>query len=562
MKPFWTQLRFVLPYLAPHRWVLVGSLLLSLLSAALGMVQPYFAKIIIDRVFLERAAGLLAPLLAAMIVLMVLGFGVRVTNSYLYTRYSARFLFRLREDLFDHLHRIPLRFFTRKKIGDIYSRVAADMAEVQGVVTDTLPQYLFHFITVLVTVGIMVWLDGKMTLLSLLVLPVALLVIGAVRPRILALSREVTETNADMAHFLFESLGNTSLVRAYGAEGAEGEKLAGLQGRLLGFLLRYQVLGACSGAVPILFILVNTLIVFGYGGVRVVEGTLTVGTLVAFSIYQGRMLGPLQAMMDGYLAIQKTKIALARVREILDIPKAARSPGTRTVAPEDFRGEISFRNVSFAYEEAQPVLENLSFDIPAGRVTALVGPSGSGKTTVCHLILGLFRPDAGRITLDGIDLGELRMDWFRRQIALVSQDTLLFHTSVLENIRFSCPGATTEDVVAAARAACIDDFVRALPDGYDTQIGDRGLRLSGGQKQRISIARAVLLDPRILILDEATAFLDTAVEERLKRTLRELMGGRVVLVVSHRMSTIRDADRIVRLPPPRGQGPALAVETA
>ena len=549
MKPFWGQLKFVLPYLRPHRGVLGISLVLSLLSTFLGMVQPYFAKIIIDQVFLDRMAGILAPLLGLMIALLIVGFLIRVGNNYIYTRYSARFLFKLREDLFDHLHRIPLRFFTRNKIGDIYSRVATDMADVQGVVTDTLPQYLFNCITCLITLIILFWLHWKMALMSLVMLPLGLFVIYKVRPRILTLSRDVTETNADIAHFLFESLSNTSLIRAYGAERAEGTKLHDKQNKVLQILLRYQILGAFSGTVPILFIITNTLIVFGYGGMLVLEQTLTVGSLVAFSIYQGRLLGPLQGIMDGYLAMQKTKIALTRVREILDIPKTIVKSGSRTIEPRDLHGDIVFEDVTFAYDSDTRVFENLSFHIPPGSVTALVGPSGVGKTTICHLILRLFDPDSGRITLDGIDFRDLDVDWFRRHIALVSQDTFLLHTSILENIRFSNPGASLDQVVAAARAACIDDFIQTLPLGYDTQVGDRGLRLSGGQKQRISIARAILLDPKILILDEAMAFLDSTVEDRLKETIRELMKNRVVLVVSHRSSTIQGADQIISMEP-------------
>ena len=549
MKPFWNQLKFVWPYLRPHRRVLGISLVLSLVSTALGMVQPYFSKIVIDRVLLDGISSLLAPLLGVMIVLMIVGFGIRFVNNYLYTRYSARFLFALREDLFDHLHRIPLRFFNQKKIGDIYSRISSDMADVQGMVTDVFPQYLFNFLTFVLTIAVLLWLNWRMALLSLIILPVCLVLITIIRPKLLVLSKSVTEANADIAHFLFESLNGTSLIRAYGAEPAERHKLSEQQNRLLRFLLRYQILGATSGSISILFVTINTLIVFGYGGLLVMDGSITVGSLVAFSIYQGRLLGPIQGIMDGYLAIQKTKIALIRVREMLDIPKSILGSGSRTISPRTFTGEIRFEGVRFGYEPETPVFEDLSLTIPAGSVTALVGPSGVGKTTVCHLILRLIDPDAGRITLDGIDMKDLDMDWYRNQIALVSQDTFLFHASILENIRFASPAADRDAVVAAARAACIDDFIGSLPGGYDTNVGDRGLRLSGGQKQRISIARAILLDPKILILDEATAFLDTTVEAQLRQTIQGLMQNRVVLVVSHRRSTISGADQVISMDP-------------
>lgn len=552
------SLRAHLPYLGgylrPHRKVLFGSFALSAVSTALGMVQPYFAKIFIDGVFLSGNADLLAPLLAALILLLIVGFGIRVVNRYIYTRYSAQMLFRMREDLFVHLHRIPLRFFTERKIGDIYSRIASDMADIQALVTDTLPQYLFNLLTCLITAAILFWLDWRMALMSLAFTPVALFIVFRLRPKLLDLGRQVAETNADIAHFLFESLGSAPLIRAYGAASVEAGKLREKQSTILGFLLRYQVLGAVSGVVPTLFAVINTLVVFGYGGVLVLDGSLTVGSLVAFSIYQGRVFGPLQGLLDGFLAAQKARVALARVREILDVPPdragAGADDGGRELGSDRLRGEIVFQNVVFAYSGEAPAIENLSLKIPAGKITALVGPSGAGKTTICHLILRLFDPDSGAVSLDGVDLKELKPAWLRKQVALVSQDIFLFHTTVADNIRFSRPDATTDAVEEAARAACIHDFIQSLPAGYHTVIGDRGVRLSGGQKQRISIARAVLMAPRILILDEATAFLDEAVEDRLKATLADLMKDRTILVVSHRASTVHGADQVIPIAPP------------
>ena len=368
-----------------------------------------------------------------------------------------------------------------------------------------------------------------------------------IRPRLLDLGREVAETNADIAHFLFESLSGIGLIRAFGAERLEAGRLAEKHEGMLRLLLRYQVLGALSGSVPMLYTIVNTIVVFGYGGYQVIHGSLTIGSLVAFTAYQARLLGPLQGLMEGFLAMQKSRVALSRVKEIFDVAPAFREDGHIAPAAGAFQGEIAFDRVTFAYEPDEPLLRDLSFRMPAGRVTALIGPSGVGKTTICHLIMRLFDPDEGRILLDGIDLRQFKMAWLRSQVAIVSQDTFLFHSTIAENIRFPRPEATDNEIIEAARSACIHEFIQTLPARYDTVVGDRGVRLSGGQKQRLSIARAILTQPGILILDEATAFLDPSAEGRLKEAIRGLMAGKTTLVVSHRPSTIEGADRLIVL---------------
>jgi ABC-type multidrug transport system fused ATPase/permease subunit len=544
---FWSRLRTLGPYVRRHRKPLALSSVLSVLSTAMGMIQPYFAKLLIDDVFLAGAYEKLAPFLGGLVLLLLLGFAIRVTNNYIYTLYSARLLFRMREDLLAHLQRVPLNFFSRNRMGDIYSRMASDMADIQQMCTDTIPVLFFNFLTFVITAGILLWLNWQMALMSLGFLPIGLIAVYRLRPRLTALAREVAENNADISHFLFESLSGTLVVRAFGAENLECRRLREKHGRVLRNLLSYQFLGALSGLAPTLFVILNTLVVFGFGGYSLLRGTLSVGGLVAFSIYQGRVFAVLQGLMDGFLTLQKSRVSLKRVREILDIPTTDGDGGNLVIEEEDLRGEIAFEDVSFSHEPGEPTLRHLSFNIPAGRMTALVGPSGAGKSTICHLILGLLKPDSGRITLDGVELDHLRRDWLRRRIALVSQDTFLFHTSILENIRFSRPDASDDEVTEAARAACIHEFIVSLPRGYHTEVGDRGVRLSGGQKQRVSIARTILLKPRILLLDEATAFLDASAEERLKETMTTLMEGRTILVVSHRLSTLRGAEKVIAI---------------
>jgi ATP-binding cassette, subfamily B, bacterial len=544
-KQFLKQIRYLGPYLRPHRKILILSFCLSGISTALGMLQPYFSKILIDNVFMVRDATILMPLLSVLIALLIISFFIRVTNSYIYTRYSAKVLFNMREDMFAHLQRIPIGFFTKKKIGDIFSRISSDMADIQAVVTEMIPNYLFNLLTCIITVAILFWLNWKMALLSLSFLPAALVIIRKLRPKLLDLGQHVAQSNADIAHFLFEAISNTSLIRAFGAEKVETGKLTEKQSHILQFILRYQILGAFSGSIPTAFVIINTLVVFGYGGTLVLDGTLTIGSLVAFSVYQGRVFGPLQGLLDSFLSVQKAKVSLARVREILDIEPASEAKGGQVIPEQKLDGDIAFEGVSFAYEKEEPILEDISFKIPTGKTTAIVGPSGIGKTTICHLLLRLFDPDSGQLTWGGIGLEKLSRDWLREKIAIVSQDTILFHTSILENIKFSKPEANDEEVIQAAKAASIHDFIESLPAGYDTTIGDRGVRLSGGQKQRICIARAVLLEPEILVLDEATAFLDSEVEKEINGTIHSLMRGKTIIVVSHRYSTVKHAEKMI-----------------
>jgi ATP-binding cassette, subfamily B, bacterial len=541
------QIKYLSKYLKEHKKILIFSLVLTVISTGLGMIQPFFAKIMIDDVLLGANQDILIPVLGIMVFLLIFSFVIRVTNSYIYTRYSAKFLFKMRTDLFDHIHRLPLSFFVKTKIGDIFSRIATDMTDIQNLITATIPHYLFDFVTCIITGVILFWLNWQMALMSICFLPAALYIVYRLRPGLFKLNKKVAETNADIGHFLFESLSSASLIRSFGAEKFQSQKLEQKQSHILRYILRYQIFGAIAGSVPTIFMILNTLIVFGYGGVLVMDHKLTIGSLVAFSIYQGRVFAPLQGLLDGFLSVQKAKVSLARVRELLDIQTENTENANIILKEKDFRGEIVFKDVSFAYEKEKPVFNQISFHIPCGKTTALVGPSGAGKTTICHLILRLFDPNSGLITIDGIDLKKLKTGWLRKQIAIVSQDTFLFHTSIMENIRFSRHDATDQEIIEAAKAACIHEFIQSLANGYQTTVGERGVRLSGGQKQRISIARSILTDPKILILDEATAFLDTSAEDRLKKTIHSLMKNRTIIVVSHRSSTIQGADKTISL---------------
>lgn len=549
---------YLIKYIKPHRTTVIITLALTALATGLGMVQPLFARMLIDRVLPEGDARLLLILLSAVVSLFMLSFAIKIANSYLYTRYSAKVLFKMREDLFSHLQIVPLSFFSKKRIGDIYSRIGSDITDIQGFLTDTIPNACFNLLTCVMTAGILLWLNWKMALLSFCFLPVGMLIISWLKPKVMVLTRKVAEKNADIAHFLIESLEGNRLIRAYGAGERSRHRLQDHHSKMIRFLMRHQILGAVSGSIPLMLTIINTLVVFGYGGFLVMDGALTIGSLVAFSIYQGRVFGPLQGLLDSFLVLQKVKVALHRVEEIMTVQPGLSQKGNRRIGDWELKGELVFKDICFGYEPDQPLFNDLTFQVPPGEITALVGPSGMGKTTLCHLAMRLMDSDAGSIALDGIDIRTLNTGWLRRQFALVSQDTFLFHDTILENIRFSNPEADDDDVMNAAKAACIHEFISTLPKGYDTIAGDRGVKLSGGQRQRISIAQAILRNPKILILDEATAFLDAQAEERLKETLNRLMKDKTIIIVSHRASTIRGATKIVDLEQLQGAAPREA----
>ena len=547
MTPFRSIIGYLIAYIKPHRATVLITLALTALSTGLGLVQPLFARMLIDRVLPEGNVRLLLILLSAVVGLFTLSFVIKIANSFLYTRYSARVLFKMREDLFGHLQKVPLNFYSKRRIGDIYARIGSDITDLQGFLTDTIPNACFNLLTCVLTAGILLWLNWKMALLSFCFLPVGMLIISWLKPKIVNLTRKVAEKNADIAHFLIESLEGHRLIKAYGAGRRSRNRLHLHHSKMIQFLMHHQVLGAVSGSIPLMLTIVNTLVVFGYGGYLVMNGALTIGSLVAFSIYQGRVFGPLQGLLDSFLVLQKATVSLHRVEEIMAVQPGLSEKGNISIKEQKLEGSLVFNNIFFRYEEEQPLFENLTIQIPPDEITALVGPSGAGKTTLCHLAMRLMDPDAGVITLDGVDIKELDIGWLRKQFALVSQDTFLFHDSILENIRFSNPNANDNEVIEAAKAACIHEFIVGLPDGYRTVVGDRGIKLSGGQRQRLSIAQAILRNPKILILDEATAFLDTQAEEKLKETLKHLMDNKTIVIVSHRASTIRSATNIIDL---------------
>lgn len=546
-KALTSRIRRLYPFVAPFLSRIVGIFFLSLFGTVLGLLWPVFTKILIDNVLLAKNLRLLFVLTTVMVLATVLGYGVGALNRYSYTRVTAKILFALRQHLFEHIQRLPLRFHARNKVGDILSRLNTDIAEVQAVLTDALLTFITNILVLVATVGFLLWLNWQLFLVVSLVVPLQVGGILRVRPFLVKMTRWVREQNAEISSFLVESLSGIKFIKLFGVEGIQAGKLSTLGKRFISTIVRFEMLAYLGSTVATATTFLGGVITFLYGGYLVIMGSLSIGSLVAFSAYQSRAFSPLQALMDLYLRIERAGVSLDRIFEFLDVAREEEErPGGSLVVPS-LRGEIEFRNVSFAYDAAEPVLRDVSFSIPAGGRLAVLGPSGTGKTTVADLLVRLYDPSAGTITIDGHDIREFNLAWLRSQVVVVSHDPYLFHATLEENIKYANPEASREQVMEAARAAYIHDFIVSLPHGYDTLVGERGARLSAGQKQRIALARAVLKQPRILVLDEAMSALDVISEEHVRMALEELMAGRTTIVVTHRLSSVQDFAHIIVL---------------
>lgn len=540
MRDFLKIVAFVKP-----RWLAVFFILaLSLVSNLIGLAYPLLAKVLIDEVLLGRNAALLQIVAFGMVALAIFGLSLGTLNRYLYTKLTTRILFEMRLYLYRHLQGFSLRFFSNARVGEILTRLSGDVAEVQSAGTDTLFQLGTSLFTIVATLGILLWLNWSLTLLCLLAAPPALLVLRRFQPRIEEGAREIRDKNADIAAVLVETFSAIKVIKSLAAEPFETQRFIDKSEDAMGSILRYQVLTALVGGIPALLFAAAASLVFYYGGRSVILGEMSIGDLVAFAAYQARLMGPLQGVMALYMRLQRARASLRRILELFEEGPGLREEGG-SLDLEGRTGKVRFHEVTFGYDPHEPVLQDVSFTIPEGALAAIVGPSGAGKTTLIDLLLRFYDPQNGFITIGGRDLRDLKLDSLRRHVVLAGQDTVLFHATIEENIRYAAPEASREEIVAAAKAADIHSFIMSLPKGYDTVVGERGEKLSRGQRQRLAIARALLRSPQILILDEATASLDGLTESTVRKALSSLMEGRTTIVITHRLQSVREADLIL-----------------
>ena len=534
MKQYRRLLGHLRPYLWPHGVLAVVAMLgFSGVESSI----PFLAKFTFDQVFTQQHREALPLAVVGVLVLAVLRGGLDFASEYLTDWIGQRVVTDLRNELTSHMQRLDLAFFNRQRAGQIVSRVTTDVSLVRGTVTDALTS-LFEDITRLIgLVAVAVYMDWVLALLAVVLFPVAGLPLRYFSKQLRQTGRGMQEGIGRLNAMLHENVQGNRVVKAFGQERSEQE-------RFFRLYMRQSLLRA----VPITELLAGIAVagIIYYGGASVIAGTRTQGAFIGFVITLFLLYEPFKRLVRTNYAIQQGLAGADRVFELLDTrPQVVDRPAARVLRA--VRDGIAFEDVSFAYEPGEPVLRHIDLRIRVGEVVALVGMSGGGKSTLADLIPRFYDPTEGRITVDGVDLRDLTLASLRAQIAVVTQFTFLFNDSVRTNIAYGDPDRSTEEIIAAARAANAHDFILELPRGYDTHIGDLGVRLSGGQRQRLAIARALLKNAPILILDEATSALDTESEGLVQEALERLMANRTTLVVAHRLSTVRRADRIIVL---------------
>ncbi|HEY6761163.1 MAG TPA: ABC transporter ATP-binding protein [Baekduia sp.] len=530
----------------PYRGRLGAVLALIALSAGISLISPFLLRDVLDTAIPEGDTTLLTWLVGGMIAVAIVTGALGVAQTYWSNLVGQEVMHDLRAAVYRHLQRLSLAFFTRTRTGEVQSRIASDIGGIQSVVTSTATSIVSNVTTVIATVIAMFALDWRLAAFSLAVLPFFVWMtrrVGGERRKITAARQGRV---ADMSSLVEESLSVSGILlgRTMGRGDELAERFTAESRELATLEVRSRMAGRWRMASVQMSFAIMPALVYWFAGLT---DAVSIGTLVAFTTLQTRLLFPIGSLLSVSVDLQSSMALFHRIFEYLDLPVdllEADDP----VELGAVRGDVRFEGVTFGYDaDARPTLDGIDLDVAPGSFTAIVGETGSGKTTLAYLVARLYDVDAGRVTIDGVDVRDVSFASLARTVGLVSQDTYLFHATVRENLRFARPDATDEELEAAARAAQIQDLIDRLPDGYETMVGERGYRFSGGEKQRIAIARAVLRNPPVLVLDEATSALDTETERAVQDALDDLATGRTTIAIAHRLSTVRDADQIVVL---------------
>jgi ATP-binding cassette subfamily B protein len=561
--------RRVWRFARPYRPMLAGFLATIVLEAVVEIIPPLLIKRIIDDALPNKDRGMVTALAIAMVVLAFADALLSLGERWWSARIGEGLIFDLRVGLFDHTQRMPIAFFTRTQTGALISRMNNDVIGAQRALTGTLGAVVSNVVTITVTLFAMGFLEWRLTLLTLVLLPIFIVPAKRIGRQLQAITRESMDLNAHMNTTMTErfNVAGALLVKLFGRHDDETADFSDRAGRVRDIGVRSAMYGRVFFIALTLVGAIGVAAVYLIGGHLVISGALTLGTMVALAAYVQRLYGPLTALTNARVDIMTAIVSFERVFEVLDTPSAiVDRPGAVDLVEPTGRVELddvwfrypSASDVSIASLEADPqsgrplsdtpgafVLRGVTAAIEPGQLVALVGPSGGGKTTISNLIPRLYDASTGAVRVDGHDVRDLTQTSLRDAIGVVAQDPHLFHDSVMSNLRYARPDATAEEVHAACRAAQIHDVIAGLPDGYDTVVGERGYRLSGGEKQRVAIARMLLKDPAIVILDEATSHLDSENEAAIQDALATALAGRTAVVIAHRLSTITNADQIL-----------------
>ncbi len=542
----------IISLFARYRMRLAAVIGLIIFSSGLGMISPFLLRAVLDTALPQRNGTLLTELVLGMIGISIATAAISVGQTYISNVIGQRVMHDLRAAVYRHLQRMSLAFFTRTRTGEVQSRIANDIGGIDSVVTTTATSIAQNATTVIATIVAMVLLDWRLAAISLVFVPPFVWLtrrVGQVRRRI---TTERQSRLADLSSLVTESLSVSGIMlgKTMGRGRDLADRFADDSEDIAEIEVRSRMAGRWVMSTIQMVFAIQPALVYWIAGQSFVHGghAISIGTVVAFTQLQTRLLFPIQSLLSTGADVEASLALFDRIFEYLDLPvDIVEAEHPVQLRPDEVLGEVRFEHVSFRYGTGSWTLRDIELIVPAGTRTAIVGETGAGKTTLGYLVARLYEPQEGRVTIDGVDVREASLESLAATVGVVSQETYLFHATVRENLRFACPDASDEEIEGAARTARIHELIASLPEGYDTVVGERGYRFSGGEKQRMAIARTVLRNPPVLVLDEATSSLDTQTEAAVQAELERLAEGRTTITIAHRLSTVRDADQIVVL---------------